>query len=173
MGWTGAINVQFCAMKSHQKIFTTNTSDPPQCTVNWRFHAFRTIWVHSGPFDCLTKPDAKQAELVQKFMPRSLVWIFRNERTRSNPLDPKLMFWGISYYLCAFGAFGCLTKLGAKWTELVQKFVPRSRVGIFHNERTQSTPLDPKLTFWLRFVLFGCIRDRLVALRNSVQNGPK
>src|SRR6185437_10253311 len=44
--------------------------------------------------------------------------------------------------------FGCLTKLGAKRVELVQKFVPGSRVGIFHNERTRSTPFDPKLTFW-------------------------
>jgi len=34
-----------------------------------------------------------------------------------------------------------LTKLGAKRAELVQKFVPRSRVGIFRNERTRSTPL--------------------------------
>src|SRR6185312_10767233 len=43
--------------------------------------------------------------------------------------------------------FGCLTKLGAKRAELVQKFVPRSRVGIFHNKGTRSTPLDPKLMF--------------------------
>ena len=68
------------------------------------FGGFRTIWVHSGPFDCLTKPDAKRAELVQKFMPRSRVSIFRNERTRSTPFDPKLMFWCISYYLGAFEA---------------------------------------------------------------------
>jgi len=41
-------------------------------------------------------------------------------------------------------------KLGAKQSELVQlmqKFVLRSHVGIFRNERTQSTPLDPKLRF--------------------------
>ena len=41
-------------------------------------------------------------------------------------------------------------KLVAKQTELVQlmqKFVPQSHVGIFRNERTQSTPLDPKLMF--------------------------
>src|SRR6185295_16063216 len=68
--------------------------------------------------------------------------------------------------------FGCLTILSGKQAELVQKFVPRNRVGIFPNERTQSTPLDPKLTFWCVFIPFGCIRDRLVALRNSVQNGP-
>ena len=61
------------------------------------------------------------------------------------------------------GLFGYLTKLGVKWAELVQKFVPRSRVGIFRNERTRSIPVDPKLVL-VRFVLFGCIEDRLVAL---------
>ena len=62
------------------------------------------------------------------------------------------------------GPFGCLTKVVAKRTELVQKFVLRSRVGIFRNERTRSIPVDPKLKFLVRFVLFGCIEDRLVAL---------
>ena len=52
------------------------------------------------------------------------------------------------------GPFGCLTNLGAHWAEVVQKFVPRSRVGIFHNKRTRSTPLDPKLTF---LGPFGCL----------------
>ena len=98
-----------------------------------------------GPFGSLTKLGAKLAELVQKFVPRSRVGIFRNELTRSTPLDPKLMFWYVSYYL---GPFGCLTEFGAKRAELVQKFVPRSRVGIFRNERTRCTTLDPKLTFW-------------------------
>ena len=32
------------------------------------------------------------------------------------------------------GRFGYITKLGAKRAELVQKFVPRSRVGIFGND---------------------------------------
>ena len=44
--------------------------------------------------------------------------------------------------------FGCLTKLGAKRSELVQKFMPRTRVGIFHNESIRSAPWDPKLMFW-------------------------
>jgi hypothetical protein len=45
------------------------------------------------------KVDAKLTELVpltQKFPKQSPVGIFRNERTRSTPLDPKLMFSGIS-----------------------------------------------------------------------------
>ena len=70
------------------------------------------------------------------------------------------------------GPFGYLTKLGAKRAELVQEFVTRSRVGIFRNERTRSTPIGPKTDVLVRLVLFGCIQDRLVALRDSVQNGP-
>ena len=46
------------------------------------------------------------------------------------------------------GPFGCPTELGAKRAELVQKFVPRSRAGIFCNECNRSTRLDSKLTVW-------------------------
>ena len=112
------------------------------------FCAFRSIWVHSGPFGCLTKLGAKWAELVQMFEPRSCARIFRNERTRSTTLDPKLTFWCISYHLAHSRPFGCLTKLGGKRAELVQMFEARSRVRIFHNECTRSTPFVPKLMFW-------------------------
>ena len=56
-------------------------------------------------------------------------------------------------------------KLGAERVELVQlmdKFVKLSRIGIFRNERTQSTPLDAKLMNLVRFVVFGCIVDCFV-----------
>jgi hypothetical protein len=51
-----------------------------------------------GPFHYCTKVDAKLVELVslsRKFAKRSRDGIFRNERTRSSPFDPKLMFWGV------------------------------------------------------------------------------
>ena len=94
------------------------------------------------------KLGGKRAELVQKFISRNRIGIFPNERTRSTPLDPKLTFWCIFHTIWVHsGPFGCLTKLGAKRAELVQIFVPRIRVRIFRNERTRSTPLDPKITF--------------------------
>jgi len=102
--------------------------------------------VHSGPFGCLTKLGAKRADLVQKFVPRSRFGIFHNERTRSTPLHPKLTFSYVSYYLGAFGTVWLPYETRCKTAELVQEFVPRSRVGIFCNERTRSTPLDPTLT---------------------------
>ena len=58
--------------------------------------------MHSGPFGCFTKLGAKRAELVQKFVPRTCVGIFRNERTQTTPLDRKLTFWRVSYRLDAF-----------------------------------------------------------------------
>ena len=105
--------------------------------------------MYSGPFGCLTKLCGKRAEPVQKFVPRNRVGIFPNERTRSTPLDPKLTVWCFFHTIWVHsGPFGCLTKLGAKRAELVQMFLPRSRVRIFRNERTRSTPLDLKMTFY-------------------------
>jgi len=127
-------------------------------------------------FRCLTKLGAKRREVVQKFGPWSRVRIFHNK-----PLDPP--HWTLTIRSTPLGAlrtiwvhlgeFGCITTLSAKWANLVQKFMPRSRVGIFRNERTRSTTLASKLTFWCVFILFGCIWDRLVAVQNSVPNWPK
>ena len=138
---------------------TRSTPLDPKLTF-WCVH---TIWVHSGPFDCLMKLGAQQAEVVRKFVPRSRIGIFCNKRTRSTPLDPILTFWRVSYYFVHLGLFGCLTKLGAKRAELMQKFLPRSCVGIFHNERTRSTPLDPTL-------LFCCILYHLGPFLVALQN---
>jgi len=128
------------------EFFATNAPDPPHWTLNCHFRAFRTIWEHSGPFGCLTKLGAKWAEVVQKFVPRSRVRIFRNERIA--PLDPKLTFWCILYYLGAFGTVWLPSEIRCKTAELPQKFVPQSRIGFFCNKCTRSAPLDPKLTFW-------------------------
>ena len=149
----------------------TNAHDPPYRTLNECFIAFRTIWVHLGPFGCLTKLGAKQAELVQKFVPRSCVGIFRNECTRSNPLNPKLTFWCMSDHLGAFGTVLLPYKLGAKRAELVQKFVPRCRVGIFRNERTRSSTLDPRTNDLVRFILFGCIQTDSLPYETRCKTG--
>ena len=86
---------------------------------------------------------------MQKFVPRIRVGIFCNERARSTLSDPKLTFWCVSYHFGAFGTiwlpYKTLWKTGISF---LQKFVPRSRVGIFRNERTRSIPLDAKLMFW-------------------------
>ena len=136
--------VQMFVPRSRDRIFRNERTQSTPRTLNWCFGAFRTIYVHSGPFVCHTKLGTKRAELVQKFVPRSRVGIFPNEHTRSTPLDPKLTFCCVFHTIWVHsGPFGCLTKLGAKWAELVQKFVPRSRVGIFSQRTMPIHPTGP------------------------------
>ena len=80
-----------------------------------------------------------------------MLGFFGNERTESTPLDLNSCFGVLHSVSLHLGSFRNCIKLDAKQGELVQliqKFVPRSHVRISRNERTQSTPLDPKLICW-------------------------
>src|SRR6185437_5303394 len=129
-------------------------------------------WVHSGSFACLTKLDAKRAELVQKFVPRSRVGFFRNGGTRSTPLDPKLMFWSVSYYLGSLG----IVRLPYETRCKMGRTSAKVRETKSHRNFSQRThpihPIGPKTDVLEHFLLFGFIQDCLLALRNSVQKGP-
>ena len=152
----------FCKSSCHEvalEFFATNAPDPHHWTLNRRFGVFRTIWVRSGPFGCLTKLDAKRAELVQKFVPRNCVGLFCNERTRSTPLDPKLTFWCISYYL---GAFGILW-LPYETRCTTSRTSAKVRATKSHRNFSQRThpihPIRPSTNVLLHFIPFGCIWD--------------
>jgi hypothetical protein len=70
-----------------------------------------------------------------------------------------------THVLRRFGPFRYSTKVDAKLGELVpltHKFAKQSRVGIFGNERTRSTTLDPELMFW-------SVSDSFVTARKSMQ----
>jgi len=117
------------------------------------FGVFLSVRVHFGPFRYCTKLGAKCAKLVQlmqKFVQRCLVRIFRNECSRSTPLDHKLIFWCVSFCLGAFGTVSLLHETRCKWPNLVQlmqEFVPQSLVRISRDRRSRSTQFDPKLMF--------------------------
>src|SRR6185503_6701324 len=128
--------------------------------------------MHSGLFGCLTKLGAQRAELVQKFVPRSRVRIFHNECTRSTPLNPKLRFCCVLYYLGAFGTvwlpYGTRCKTGRT---SVKVRATKSRRNF--SQRTQLIhPIGPSIDILVCFVIFGCIWERLDALPNSMENGP-
>jgi hypothetical protein len=98
------------------RIFAMNAPDPHHWSLN-SCRVFLSVRVHFGPFRYCTKLGAKCAKLVQlmqKLVQRCLVRIFRNERSRSTPLDPKLMFWFVSFCLCAFGSVSLLHKTYCK-----------------------------------------------------------
>jgi len=135
------------------RIYATNDLDPYHWTLNSCFGAFLSVWGHLEPFCYRMKLAAKRAKLVQvmqKFLPRCLVRSFCNERSRSTPLDPKLMFGCVSLHSGAFGTVSLLHETRCKWANLVQlmqEFVPQSPVRISRNRRSRSTQLDPKLMF--------------------------
>jgi hypothetical protein len=71
-----------------------------------------------------------------------------------------------THVLGYFGPFHYCTIVVAKLAEhvpLTRKFTKRSCVAIVHNERTRSSPLDPKL-------MFSAVSDRFVTARKSMQN---
>ena len=114
---------QTCAINVKVQFFTTNAHATHHWTLNSWFGGF-------FPFGCIwhrfaiARKHAKLVQLMQKFLPRCLVRIFRNEHTRSTPLDPKLLFWCISYRLHAFGTVKLHYETRAKHSKLVQKFMP-------------------------------------------------
>jgi hypothetical protein len=103
--------------RSCVRIFCNDAPDPHHWTLNSCFGVFLSIWVHLEPFCYYTKlaaKHAKLAQLMQKFVPRYLVRIFRNERSRSTPLEPKLMFWCVSFHLRAFVTISLLPETWCK-----------------------------------------------------------
>ena len=102
-GGSGAFVANSSCHEVASEFFATNPPDPPHWTLNSCFCAFRAIWMHLGQFGYVTTLTLKQVKLVQKFVTRSRVGIFHNKGTRSSPLDRKMMFWYILYYLGAFG----------------------------------------------------------------------
>ena len=103
---------------------------------------------------------ARLEQLMKKFVLRSRVIIFRNETSRSTQMDPKLMFWCVLSVWVHLGPFRYCKILAAKHAKLVQlipKFVPRSRVGIFRNDAP-----DPH--HWTLNSCFGVFRTIWVQL---------
>ena len=109
-GWTGATNAQVRAMKSHRNF--SQQTHPIHPIGSWTH-----IMVRLGLCFYGGKINAKRDELVQlmqKFVARSRTRIFRNECTRSTPLDPILMFCCIRRVWVHLGPFSCFMILDSK-----------------------------------------------------------
>ena len=108
---------------------------------------------------------------MPKFVPQSRVGIFRNERTRSTPLDHKLMFWFVSYYLGAFGTVWLPYETRCKTGPTsAQVRATKSRRNI--SQRTHPIhPIGPKTHVLVSLLPFRCIWDHLVVLQTRCKTG--
>ena len=147
--------------------------DPYRWTLNSCSGAFGNVWVHLGTFHYSMKLDAKLAELM--FVQRSRGRIFGNKGIWSMPLNPKLMFWCVSYCLGAFDTILLLyeTRCKSGWTSAINAKVRATKLHqkFFRTECTRSTPLNPKLISLVQLIVFVCIWQYFVTIQNSVQNG--
>ena len=94
-----------------------NAADPHQSTLNSYIGAFCNVWLHLRPFRYGTIVYAKRAEileLMQNYMPRSRLGIFRNDRSQPTAIDLNLMFWCVLYHLVAFGTVSLLHETRCK-----------------------------------------------------------
>ena len=110
----------WCKSSCHEvasEFFIANAPDPPHWNLNSCVWCVLYYLDAFGPFGCLTKLNAKRAELVQKFVTWSRVGIFHNE-----PLNPP--HWTLTSCFRAFCTiwvhlrqFGSITKLSTKWAK--------------------------------------------------------
>ena len=118
--------------------------------------AFGTAWL---PYETPCKTGRTSAKVRATMSHRT----FPNERTRSTPLDPKLTFWFVLFYLGAFGTIWLPYETRCKTGRTSAKVRATKSHRTFRNERTRSAPLDPIMTFWcvrtiwVHLGLFGCL----------------
>ena len=115
--------------------------------------------MHLRPFGYLTKLGAKCFELVQKFVARRRVGVFRYEHTRSTTLDPKHVFCSVSYHLRAFGTIRLPYETRCKTGRTRAKLRATKSHRNFSQQTHPIHPIGSYTDVLVRFVLFVCIRD--------------
>ena len=145
---------QVCAIKSHRN-FSQRTHSIHPIGTKLMFWSISKCFGAFGNVSLQTELGIKWVELVhlaQKFVPRSRIRIFLQ---RMHPIHPIASETHVLVHLVVFGCIldcfvteRCLMQKRAELEQLMQKFVPFTRIWIFYNEHTRSTPLDPKLMFW-------------------------
>ena len=76
---------------------------------------------------------------------------FSQRRSRSTPLDPKLMFWCVSFRLGAFGTVSLQHETCCKTRQTGEsnaKVRATKSCQNFSQQHSRFIPLDPKLLFW-------------------------
>src|SRR6185312_15365247 len=114
-----------------------------------------------GTIMLLHKLDAKHSklvQLVQKFVPRCHIRNFRNEHSRSTPLDPKLVFWCVSF---RSGAFWIISLLHENWCKMGQPGAIKAKVCAIKSRQNfskQTLPIHIIGSYvFMRFFPFGYI----------------
>ena len=153
-------------------LFATNIADPHHWTINTCFGAFCNVRVHLVPYRYRTKLGAKRAELEQSC--EDSCHEVASEFLIMNAPDPchrtpNSCFTAFSTVWLYLGLFLYCPKQGAKGAKLVQlmqNFVPHRN---FSQQSQLIWTIWPETQIFVHFVMLGCIWDRFITARNSVQ----
>ena len=143
----GRTSAKVRATKSRQNFFNEHTRSTP-LDHKLMFWCDSYYLGASGTFWLPYKSQYKTVWVSAKVREWNRVGIFRTERTRSTPLDPKLMFWCLLFYLGVFGTVWLsYDNRGKTGRTSAKVHATKSRQNFSH--RTHSIhPLYPKLVFW-------------------------
>jgi hypothetical protein len=138
----------FWGLPDHSITAWTSVQIGPIWVVNAQVRATKSCSNFSQTIPLLHELGCKSGRIgvINAQVPRMMSPRKFSQRTHQiQPIGPQ------THVLWHFRPFHYWMNFGAKWAEqvkLMHKFVQPSRVGIFCNERTRSTTLDPKLIFW-------------------------
>ena len=134
--------------------------------VSYRLGAFGTIRL---PYETRCKTVRANAKVCAT----KSHWNFSQRNHPIHPIGP------FTHVLVNFEPFGCIWDHYVALRNSVQMVRTSAKLRATKSHQNFSQRTHPihliglKTDILLCFILFGCIRDRLVALRNSVQKGPK
>src|SRR6185369_15824546 len=123
--------------------------------VSYYFYAFGTVRLRY-------KTQCKTGQIDAKVRATKSRWNFCDERNRSTPLDSKLMFWCVLYYLDAFGTVWLPYKTRCKTGRSGAKVRAMKSCRNFSQQTHPIHPIGPLPHVSGCFVLFGCIWDSLL-----------
>ena len=119
--------------------------------------AFATLWL---PYNT----QRKTGQTGAKVRATKYRWNFSNEHTRSTPLDPKLKFWCVSYYLGAFGTVWLRNNTYCKMGQIGEKLrAMKSHRNFFTTNApdpahwTLNSCFDLFSSIWVHLGLFSCL----------------
>ena len=127
--------------------------------------------MHSGPFGCNTKLGAKQAELSKCSCHDVVSEFFATNAPAPPPLDPKMMFWCVLYYLGAFGTVWLTYESRCTTGRSSAKVRATKSRRDFSQGTHLIHRLDPKMTFWCVSYYLGAFGTVWLPYENRCKTG--
>ena len=132
--------------------------------VSFYLGAFGIVWLRYNT-------QCKKGQTGPKVRAQSHIGFFHNKRTRSTPLDSKLMFWCVLCYLEAFRTVWLPYKFRSKTGRSGAKVRAMKSCRNFSQQMHPIHPIGPLPHVSVRFVLFGCIWECLLRYNTQFKTG--